>query len=91
MLANRAIETTRETCPRPVAVELGPDGLVAAMRELIGQVQKLSGVRFEMQMDGSVRVEITRQPCICIESPRSQSRTRLRHSGASEIVVGLRT
>jgi PAS domain S-box-containing protein len=90
MLTNRAIETTRELARGLSPVELGPDGLFAAIRELIGQMQKLSNVRFEMQMDSGVRLEDHAAAVHLYRITQESITNALRHSGASDITVGLR-
>jgi PAS domain S-box-containing protein len=89
-LAIRAIEQTRELARGLSPVDLGPDGLIAALRSLAEQVQKMCGIPLELKLDASVRVEDHTAAVHLYRISQEAITNAARHSRASRIWLGLR-
>jgi PAS domain S-box-containing protein len=88
-LVIRAIEQTRELARGLSPVELGADGLLAALRGLAEQVQKTCGIPLELNLDTTVRVEDHAAAVHLYRISQEAITNAARHSGGSYIRLGL--
>jgi len=88
-LVNHAIEQTRELARGLSPVELGADGLLAALRSLAGQVQKMCAIPIEIKLHDAVRVEDHNAAIHLYRISQEAITNAARHSRASRIWIGL--
>jgi PAS domain S-box-containing protein len=88
-LVTRAIEQTRELARGLTPVELGSDGLVAALRSLTDQVQKMCGIPLELRFDDCVRVEDHNAAVHLYRILQEAMTNAARHSAAKRIWLSL--
>jgi PAS domain S-box-containing protein len=88
-LVTRAIEQTRELARGLTPVELGSDGLVAALRSLTDQVQKMCGIPLELRFDDCVRVEDHNAAVHLYRILQEAMTNAARHSAATRIWLSL--
>jgi PAS domain S-box-containing protein len=88
-LTTRAIEQTRELARGLSPVDLGPDGLLAALRTLAEQVQKMCGIPLELKLQATVRIEDHTAAVHLYRIAQEAITNAARHSRASHIRLGL--
>jgi len=88
-LTTRAIEQTRELARGLSPVDLGPDGLLAALHSLAEQVQKMCGIPLELNLNAGVRIEDHTAAVHLYRISQEAITNAARHSRASHIWLGL--
>jgi PAS domain S-box-containing protein len=88
-LSNQAIEQVRELARGLSPVELGSDGLIAALRVLSDKMCQTYGITCTMQVSGAVRVEDHAAAVHLYRITQEALTNAMRHSGASAIVIRL--
>jgi PAS domain S-box-containing protein len=88
-LSNQAIEQVRELARGLSPVELGSDGLVAALRVLAEKMRQTYGIPCALQVNGAIRVDDHAAAVHLYRITQEALTNAMRHSGASAISIRL--